>query len=60
MRVMGCVTRKPRCKHQRNSFVLRIGKRKPGPANVWAAPMRAWSSLLLSPTACPKKPRVVA
>ena len=41
MSVMGCVTRKPLCKHQRNSVVLRIGKRKPGPANVWAAPMRA-------------------
>jgi hypothetical protein len=46
IRVMGCVTRKPRFKHQRNNSVLRIGKRKPGPANVWAAPMRAWSSLL--------------
>ena len=41
-------------------FVLRIGRRKPGPANVSGPPMRAWSSLLLSPTACPKKPRVVA
>ena len=42
---MGCVTRKPRYKHQRNSFVLRIGTRKPGPANAWAAPIKAWHQL---------------
>src|SRR5260370_916579 len=50
-KVIGCVTRKPLPRHPRNSSPLRVGRSNPGPANSFAAPMSAFTSLFVSPTA---------
>src|SRR5215208_6743533 len=47
IRVIGWTMRRPRSRHQRNTSPLRVGKRKPGPGNSGAAPMRAFRSSLL-------------
>src|SRR5204862_4953046 len=56
IKVIGCAIRKPLLRHQRNSSPLRVGRRNPGPANSLAAPISAFKSLFVSPTAVTKKP----
>ena len=41
MRVIGCTTRRPFSRHQRNSSAFRVGTRAPGPGNRSAFAIRA-------------------